>query len=679
MTKAILYTLLLSVAVVSQTPAQTKKASAPKAVSTPVKASKPVTPTLAITDPILMVVAGENVPKSEFDRVFRKNNKDSVFTEASVREYLDLYINYKLKVKEAESMKMDTSETFKNELSGYNKQLAQPYLTDKDVSENLIQEAYERLGKDVKASHVLLKVNPDALPKDTVLAYNRILKIRDMIMKGADFGKVARDSSEDPSAKENNGELGYFTGMQMVYPFETVAFNTKPGTVSMPVRTRFGYHIIKVLDIRPAQGEIQTAHIMIRIPKDANDSLVKASELRMNEVVEALKKGMPWDSAVTMYSEDKGSVKKGGELPWFGTGKMVPEFEKVAFALKNKGDRSGVIKTMYGFHIIQLLDKRGIPPFAEKKAELKQLIARDSRNEASRLSMVSKIKKAYKYKEIPKVKDEFIASLDSSVAEGDWDLSTADKFTKTIFVLTDSDGVVTNYSQQDFAKYVSTHQTKRTGNNPQAIGYSMYDQWVGDAVLSYLEERLEKIYPDFRNLMREYRDGILLFDLTDKMVWSKAVKDTAGLEVYHEANKNNYKWAERCDVTIYTCADAKVAADLRKGLTKKKKTAAEIVAELNKTNASAVTTRDGKFGHGENEIVEAAGWKTGLSADVAKNNMVHIVDVKSILPPTPKTLEEAKGVVTADYQTYLEKTWLQSLHDKYSVKVNNEVLESMWK
>ncbi|MBP6511330.1 MAG: hypothetical protein KA347_01535, partial [Bacteroidia bacterium] len=337
------------------------------------------------------------------------------------------------------------------------------------------------------------------------------------------------------------------------------------------------------------------------------------------------------------------------------------------------------IKTTYGFHIIQLLDKRGIPPFAEKKAELKQLIARDSRNEASRLSMVTKIKKAYKYKETPKVKDEFIASLDSSVTEGEWDLSTADKFTKNIFSLTDSNGVVTNYTQQDFAKYVSTHQTKRTGNNPQAIGYSMYDQWVGDAVLSYLEERLEKIYPDFRNLMREYRDGILLFDLTDKMVWSKAVKDTAGLEVYHEANKNNYKWAERCDVTIYTCADAKVAAELRKGLTKKKKTAAEIVASLNKTNASAVTTRDGKFGHGENEIVEAAGWKTGLSADVVKNNMVHIVDVKSILPPTPKTLEEAKGVVTADYQTYLEKTWLQSLHDKYSVKVNNEVLESMWK
>lgn len=679
MTKSILYSILLSVAVISQAPAQTKKASPAKAVATPSKALKSTPNTTLVVDPVLMTVAGENINKSEFDRVFRKNNRDSVFTEASVREYLDLYINYKLKVKEAESMKMDTSESFKSELSGYNKQLAQPYLTDKEVSENLIMEAYERLGKDVKAAHILLKLAPEALPKDTVKAYNRILKIREMLLKGADFGKVARDSSEDPSAKDNNGELGYFTGMQMVYPFETVAFNTKPGTISQPVRTRFGYHLIKVLDVRPAQGEIHTAHIMIRTPKDANDSTVKATELRINEVNQALKNGMSWDSAVTMYSEDKGSAKKGGELPWFGTGKMVPEFEKAAFALKNKGDRSGIVKTSYGFHIIQLLDKRGIPPFAEKKAELKQMISRDSRNEASKQSMVSKIKTGYKYKEIPKGKDEFIASLDSSLSEGEWDLSKADKFTKALFTLTDSNGVVTTFTQQDFAKYVSTHQTKRSGNSAQAIGYSMYDQWVGEAALGYLEARLETIYPDFRNLMREYRDGILLFDLTDKMVWSKAVKDTLGLEEYHAANKNNYKWPERCEVTIYTCADAKIAAELRKGLLKKKKTTTEIVAALNKVNSSAVTTRDGKFSRGENEIVDAAGWKTGLSADITKNNQLHIVDVKAILAPTPKSLEEAKGVVTADYQSYLEKTWLQSLRDKYTVKVNNDVLESMWK
>ena len=270
------------------------------------------------SDPILLSVGGEQVQKSEFERVFRKNNKDTVFTEKSVRDYLDLYINYKLKVKEAENLKMDTSETFKTELAGYRKQLAQPYLTDKNVSEQLVKEAYDRLKNDVRASHILIKCNNDALPKDTVAAYNRALKIRDMILKGADFSKVARDSSEDPSAKENGGDLGYFTGMQMVYPFETAAYSNKIGQLSMPVRTRFGYHIIKTVDMRPAQGEIHVAHLMVRLPKDANDSLIKIAEGKIKEAQQQLNNGMPWDSAVTKYSEDKASAKKGGDLPWFG-------------------------------------------------------------------------------------------------------------------------------------------------------------------------------------------------------------------------------------------------------------------------------------------------------------------------------------------------------------------------
>ncbi len=678
MKKIIVYSFFASLTVISSTAfSQVKKTS-------PVKPAKPTQPMAVsavkvVNDPVLLNIAGEDIVKSEFERVFRKNNRDSVFTESAVREYLDLYINYKLKVKEAENLKMDTSSTFQSELAGYRKQLAQPYLTDKDVSENLIREAYERLKKDVRASHILLKVSQDALPKDTVAVYNRIMKIREQILKGADFGKTARDSSEDPSAKDNSGDLGYFTGMQMVYPFETVAFNSKPGTISMPVRTRFGYHIIKVADSRPAQGEIHTAHIMVRTPKEPNDSATTAAEKRIKEVENALKNGMAWDSAVTVYSEDKGSAKKGGELPWFGTGRMVPEFEKAAFALKNDGDISGIVKTSYGYHIIRLLEKRGIPPFEEKKAELKQLIARDSRNETSRLSMISKIKKQFKYKEVPKIKDEFIATLDTSLSEGEWDLNKAEKFNKTIFTLTDSTGTVTPFTQQDFAKYLSTHQTKRSGSNAQAIAYSMFDQWIGEACLGYLEERLDKIYPDFRNLMREYRDGILLFDLTDQMVWSKAVKDTAGIEIFYNENKNNYLWGERCNATIYTCLNSKVAADFRKQMLKGKKSATDIINDLNKKTPNAISIREGKYTHGENEIIEAAGWKKGLSADINKNNQLLIVEIKEILPVMPKSLEEAKGVITADYQTYLEKEWIKSLRGKYQVQVFEPVLQTLWR
>ncbi len=687
MKKAIIYSFVFSLTLAgfdasAQKTTVTPKVAPPKSAATTKGGglTKPKTELSKVElDPILLNVAGEGVTRSEFDRVFRKNNKDSVFTEASVREYLDLYINYKLKVKEAESLKMDTSETFQSELSGYRKQLAQPYLNDKEVSESLIREAYERLGKDVKASHILIKVSPDALPKDTLTAYNRISKIREMIVKGADFGKVARDSSEDPSAKDNNGDLGYFTGMQMVYPFETAAFTTKPGTMSLPVRTRFGYHIIKVHDLRTAQGEVHVSHIMVRTPKDAPDSSLQLADKKIKEAAAAIKSGMVWDSVVVKYSEDKGSAKKGGELPWFGTGRMVPEFEKTAFALKNDGEISDIIKTSYGYHIIKRLERRGIPPFEEKKGELKQMIARDSRNEASKQSMVAKIKKGYKFKEVPKTKDELVVTLDSTLSEGEWDFTKAEKMNKPLFSLTDSNGVITNYSQQDFAKYISTHQTKRSGNNPQAIGYTMYDTWVGETVLSYYEERLDKIFPDFRNLMREYRDGILLFDLTDKMVWSKAVKDTAGIQEYYEKNKNNYLWGERCDATIYTCANEKVAADFRKQLVKGKKPVADIISALNKSTSNAISTRDGRFNKGENEIVEMAGWKKGITEPFTKNEKVYVVDVKNILPVQPKTLEEAKGVITADYQTYLEKEWISSLRAKYPVRVEEPVLQTMWR
>ena len=685
MKKAIIYSLFLTLTVTcTQVNGQTKpkpqlKPTVKPVVGATTKGGGTTNLSAVVMDPILLNIAGEGINKSEFERVFRKNNRDSVFTEESVREYLDLYINYKLKVKEAEAMKMDTSETFRSELSGYRKQLAQPYLTDKEVSESLIREAYERLGKDVKASHILLKVTPDALPKDTLIAYNRIMKMRDMIMKGSDFNRMARDSSEDPSAKDNAGDLGYFTGMQMVYPFETAAFNTKPGTISMPVRTRFGYHIIKVLDVRTAQGEVHTAHIMVRTPKDAPDSTLKAAEAKIKEAKAMLKAGTPWDSVVVKFSEDKGSAKKGGELPWFGTGKMVPEFEKAAFAMKNDGDISEIITTSYGYHIIRLLEKRGIPPFDEKKGELKQMIARDSRNEASKQSMIIKIKKAYKFKEVPKGKDELVAILDSSIAEGEWDLTKADKYSKPLFTLTDSSNVVTTYTQQDFAKYLSTHQTKRPGNNPQSIGYSMYDQWAGETVMTFFEDRLDKIYPDFRNLMREYRDGILLFDLTDKMVWSKAVKDTLGLEDFYAQNKNNYLWGERCDAVIYTCNSEKTAIELKKQLSKGKKSAADIITAINKKTPNGVSIREARFNHGENETIESTGWKKGLSEVSSKNNQYYLVDIKNVLQVTPKTIEEAKGVITADYQTYLEKEWITALRSKYTVQVIEPVLQTLWK
>lgn len=661
----------------------TSKTAKPAATAKTAKPATPATPAPAapvVNDPVMMRIGEENIPKSEFERVFKKNNRDSVFTETSVRDYLDLYINYKLKVKEAEAMKLDTSEAFKTELAGYRKQLAQPYLVDKDVADQLIREAYDRLGKDVRASHILLKLNPDALPKDTIACYNRIMKMRDQLMKGTDFSKMARDSSEDPSAKDNSGDLGYFTGMQMVYPFETAAYNTKPGQISMPVRTRFGFHLIKVTDIRTAQGEIHTAHIMTRVPKEASDSVKNAAQQKINEAYAELKKGTSWDSVVAKYSEDKGSVKRGGELPWFGTGRMVPEFERAAFALKNDGDYSEPIQSSYGYHIIKRLEKRGIPSFDDKKGELKQAIMRDSRNEASKNSMVARIRKEYNFKEVKKSKDELLSLLDTTVAEGEWDLNKAQNLNKPLISFTDSKETTT-YTQQDFAEYISTHQTKRSGTHPSVIGNSMYNDWASELTLAYEEKHLDEKYAEFRNLMKEYRDGILLFDLTDKMVWSKAVKDSAGLQAFYEKNKQNYLWGERIDAVVYACTDEATATSLRKQLVKGKKSATDIINEMNKAKPGSVTVQnDGRFAHNEIEVIEKSGWKKGYSEKpVNYANKWYIVNVREILPVMPKSLDEARGIITADYQNYLEKEWIRELRNKYRVDVNQQVLETVWK
>lgn len=626
------------------------------------------------SNPVLMTIAGTPVTKAEFEKVYRKNNsKEGAYDMKDVREYLELYINYKLKVKEAEEEKLDTSQTFINELKGYRKQLAQPYMTDKEVTEGLIKEAYDRMQQDVRASHILLNLPADALPKDTLAVYNRALKIRDMLLKGADFEKMARDSSNDQSAKENGGDLGYFTGMQMVYPFETAAYTTKPGQISMPVRTKFGYHIIKVIDVREAQGEIKVAHIMIKSASTAPDSVTKQAQSKIDEIYQKLKAGEKFEDLAAKFSDDKGSAKNGGALPPFGTGRMVPEFEKAAFALMKDGDYSAPVKTSYGWHIIKRLEKKPVPNLEEKRNELKTQVARDSRAEISKNSMITRIKADYKFKEFPKAKDAFINALDTSLLGGEWNPEKVKGLNKPLFTLG-----TTTYTQEDFAKYINNHQSKKQNTTPKQVGNTLYNQYVEETALAYEESQLEIKYPEFKALMQEYRDGILLFDLTDKKVWSKAVKDSAGLVAFYEKNKTKYMWDRRCDAIIYTCANEDVANKTRK-LLKKGKPMVEVLNEMNKDSQLNLSTKDGKFLKGENEIIDSIKWEKGLSPNMNKNNSVVFVDVINVLEPTPKSLDEAKGIITADYQNHLEKEWISGLRTKYPVTVNEDVLNSFSK
>ena len=427
------------------------------------------------SDPVILNIAGENIPKSEFERVFKKNNtKETTFDKKAVNEYLQLYINYKLKVREALELGMDTAKSFVDELGDYRKQLAQPYLVDKDVSENLLKEAYARMKTDLRASHILIKCDQNALPKDTIEAYNKAMKVRGELLKGADFTASAKKYSDDPSAKDNGGDLGYFSAMQMVYPFESAAYNTKNGEISAPVRTRFGYHIIKVTDSRPAQGEVKVAHIMVKVAANAKEDDSTKAVQKINEIYTKLKAGEKFEDLARQFSDDQSSAKNGGLLPMFGTGRMVPEFEKAAFALKTAGDYSEPVRTSYGWHIIKLIEKKSLGTYEELQADLKQKVQKDSRSELSKSSMISRIKAKYGFMEVPKAKDEFMKTIDTTLSSGKWSADNAAALKGNMFSLRNK-----FYSQKDFATYVADHQSKRgAGLDPKILASNMYTDWV---------------------------------------------------------------------------------------------------------------------------------------------------------------------------------------------------------
>lgn len=624
-------------------------------------------------DPVLMTVAGEAVKVSEFEAVYKKNNKDEEVDRADLAEYLELYINFKLKVKEAEALGMDTIKKFQEELKGYQKQLAKPYLTDKSVTEALVQEAYERMKSDVKASHILLKVDPDALPKDTLAVYNRIIDLRNDAIKNDSFGKLASKHSEDPSAKQNNGDLGFFTALRMVYPFESAAYETKKGEISMPVRTRFGYHIIKVEDKRPAQGEVLAAHIMVKTPKEATDEQIAEAKKKIDEVSGLLKEGKEFAALAAKYSDDKGSAEKGGILPWFGTGRMVPEFETAAFALEKDGDITEPVKSSYGWHIIQRKERKGQKSFEDLESDLRAQVAKDGRSQQSRIAVLTKVKKEYGFTVNEKSVAAIGSRLDSTVFNGKWEVWLTKEKTPTVMQIGDK-----KFDQKDFGDFIASHQVRRKAVDMAVLVNSFFKQFSEEELLKYEEAQLSNKYPEYKALLKEYRDGILLFDLTDQKVWSKAVKDTTGLADFHKENADKYMWEKRVDATIYFCKDDTIAAvvgGLMQAITKGEITSDSLLKQMNASSKLNLRMEADKFQKDENELIDGVEWKKGTYGPIESNGRQVLINVKEVLKPSPKTLREARGLVTADYQDKLEKDWIEELRSKYKYKVSIEHLE----
>jgi len=627
---------------------------------------------------ILLTIHDRKITKAEFERIYRKNNRNSsIIDKKSLEEYLDLFINFKLKVIEAKELGLDITASFIKEFEGYRKQLAKPYLIDNKTNEELISEAYKRIKQEVRASHILIRVDINATPEDTLFAYNKTLNIRERLLEGEPFEIVAKRTSDDPSVKNNGGDLGYFTAFQMPYSFETAAYNTNVSELSMPVTTRFGYHIIKVTDKRVAQGQIKVAHILLTVSQGAKQEEKEKARKKIVDIYEQLKNDEDFGELAKKYSEDPGTAKNGGELPWFGVGRiMVREFENAAFALKKNGDISGPVRTSVGWHIIKRIDKKEIESFDEMKTQLENKISKDERALISKMSFIQKLKREYKFEEDTKMLNAFYQVVDNSVFEGKWDIAKAKTLDGTLFILLDS-----KFSQQDFARFLAGEKIRKKPIPIKNYVDKMYEDFVNETVIQFEEKRLEDKYPEFKYLLNEYHDGILLFELTDRMVWSKAINDTIGLKEFYEKNKNNYFWEKRIDATIFTCSNNKTAKKAKKLVNKRAKKEYSDEDILNKININAeenlLAIENEIFSKGDNEFTDLIKWDKGISKNINQEGKTIFVVINQVIYQEPKSLQQAKGIITADYQTYLEKLWIEKLKKKYKVTVSKKVLSTI--
>lgn len=611
----------------------------------------------------------DTVYQDEFLRVFTKNRRsDTKPTKAEIEEYLELYIKFKLKVKQAYEQNMHEDQDFLSELAMYRKQLAKPYLTDKQVNERLMKEAYERSKVEVRASHILVLCPSDASPTDTLAAYNKIKNYRERAVKGQqDFQELAFKLSDDPSAKNNQGDLGYFTAFNMIYPFENAAYNTEVGEISQPFRTRFGYHLVKVYDRRDVLPDVEVAHIMI---KYYNDMDVDSAKRRIDAIHQQLQNGASWNAMVEEYSEDFSTNGNEGKLNWFNrkTPNVPPAFKEASYGLK-VGEMTQPFKTRFGWHIVKKMDEREMGSYESMKESMRRAVERDSRSELNRSVVLERVKKDNDFKPIAQPAG-LTQYFDERIVKGTWDIGASNKKAVLLFTIGSS-----KYLLSDFLVYAKENQSPVQKELSAQVKH-LYQSYVDDMNLKYEEDHLEVKYDDFKYIMQEYQDGMLLFDLTDSMVWTKAINDTLGLKSFYNENQEKYMYPERAELILYSFKDEKTAKKAMKKADKM--SASELEVKFNDKDALAVKTEMQYMSKEEIDALDFIDWKLGTYKKPDANGRVKYAKVNKIIPPEPKPLEKNMGRVTSDYQNQLEKEWLDQLMTRYPVFIFDKNVSALY-
>ena len=639
-------------------------------------------------DKTLLVIENQKVPVSEFLDIYTKNNKNVDYSKASIDEYLDLFINYKLKLMEIQRLRLDTQKNFINEFQKYRDQLAQSYLIDKNTVDKLLNEAYNRIQNDVRVSHILVKLSPYANPKDTLKAYNKALEIRKKLLNGADFAKLAIEMSDDNSARDQNtadgrlipgngGDLGYFNVFNMLYDFETAAYNLNVGDISLPVRTPVGYHIIKLTEKHPAIYRFKIAHILLMYPPNATTQDKESIKAKADSIYKEILSGADFAELANLHSEDKGSANKGGELPWLTPFRLVPSFVQPIYNHK-PGDYIPPVETFYGWHIIKLIDKQSPPDFASVKQELLTKLYKDSRYLLAQKKIADSLKQIYKIQYDKKLLVNIAKSINKdSLVKRSFKESQVPNLDHILVKIDDHSIYI-----KDFATYIKKNQSLFTNTDDiQIFVNKMFDNFLNDKILEIEKENLEKKNPKFAAQINDYKEGILIFNLMDQNVWSKAMQDTAGLKAYYETIKNKYLTDEKAKIGIFKTNDAKIAQKvqktLQKNIQKSQLNPNLILSKINKKNN--VVSYDSMII--ETKKLADIGLEKTVNTILSKenNNSYEIYWLQSIIAPQPKSLDEVRGLVISEYQTYLEKQWINELRSRYHWQVNDEVLKSLYK
>lgn len=621
----------------------------------------------AAKDPVLMKINGKDIKLSEFEYLYHKNSQQQIEKE-TLEQYVDRFVTYKLKVADAEAAGIDTLRTFKREFSGYKKDIIKPFLEDSTVRERLVQEAYSHKLKNVNIDHFMYALGNDYGENLKNTAF--VDSIRQCVLNGEKWEDLALKYSIDGSVKNNKGHYGFITAGTFPYEFEKVVYETPVGQISKPFRTDFGIHMIRVNEIRDDEGEVRCQHILKMFPRGVvTDSMKIATKNKIDSIYAALKAGADFNELAKKESDDHGSAKNGGELPWFGRGRMVPPFEQHAFDMA-VGEMCEPFETNYGYHIIKKLETRSTPSLEEARKGIEQSIKRDKRNIAPRQERIKQLKQQYNYKVSPKLH----AYLTDAIARhGQYDSAFV------AGVIAGSNEPLFTFAKQTVpvSAIAAKLNTKVKLDNNVAVSYieSLIDQKSDEVIMEYYGDNIINDTPEFANLLNEYRDGMLLFEISNRRVWNAAGKDTLGLTNYFEANRSKYTWdAPRFKGIILNATNdstlnaAKADIQAMRG-----EPMDSITTALHRKYASDIKMERMLMAQGENKSVDYLFFNGPKLEGKYTTAMV----LTGGLINQPEELADVRGQVTSDYQDVLEKKWVDQLKKKYPVYIDKKVLKKV--